>query len=56
MLHGDPDTYRYIPASIQNYPGARHVARLMADRGFTDVTCHRVLGGLMAIHHARVQT
>ncbi len=29
MLHRDPDTYRYIPASIRNYPGAEAVARLM---------------------------
>ena len=27
MLHRDPDTYRYIPASIRKYPGAAAVAR-----------------------------
>ena len=26
-LHRDPDTYRYIPESIRNYPGAHGVAR-----------------------------
>lgn len=52
-LHGDPDTYRYIPASIRNYPGADGVARLMTSSGFDDARYHRVLGGLMAIHHAR---
>jgi demethylmenaquinone methyltransferase/2-methoxy-6-polyprenyl-1,4-benzoquinol methylase len=52
-LHGDPDTYRYIPASIRTYPGARTVARLIEARGFGDVTYRPVLGGLMAIHHAR---
>ena len=52
-MHGDPDTYRYIPASIRSYPGASAVATLMTGRGFVDVTWHRVLGGLMAIHHAR---
>jgi demethylmenaquinone methyltransferase/2-methoxy-6-polyprenyl-1,4-benzoquinol methylase len=51
-LHRDPDTYRYIPASIRSYPGAGGVARLMAATGFTNVTWHRVLGGLMAIHQA----
>ena len=50
MLHGDPDTYRYIPASIRNYPGASGVARLMEARGLTRVRHFRVLGGLMAIH------
>jgi demethylmenaquinone methyltransferase/2-methoxy-6-polyprenyl-1,4-benzoquinol methylase len=53
VLHRDPDTYRYIPASIRTYPGARGVGRLMEAAGFTDVTHVRVLGGLMAIHVAR---
>ena len=50
-LHRDPDTYRYIPASIRQYPGAAAVARLMQSHGFARATYHRVLGGLMAIHH-----
>ena len=53
ILHRDPDTYRYIPASIRNYPGADGVARLIEARGFARATHHPVLGGLMAIHHAR---
>ena len=52
-LHRDPDTYRYIPESIRNYPGADGVARLLEDRGFSEVRAIRVLGGLMAIHTAR---
>jgi len=51
-LHRDPDTYRYIPASIRQYPGADGVARMMEARGFHAVRSYRVLGGLMAIHHA----
>ena len=50
LLHRDPDTYRYIPASIRQYPGANRVARLMESRGFTSVRHYSVLGGLMAIH------
>ena len=53
VLHGDPDTYRYIPESIRNYPGAAGVAALMEARGFTDVRVVLLLGGLMAIHVAR---
>jgi ubiquinone/menaquinone biosynthesis methyltransferase len=53
LLHRDPDTYRYIPASIRRYPGAAGVAQLMEARGFLAVRCYPVLGGLMAIHHAR---
>ena len=52
-LHGDPDTYRYIPESIRNYPGAKAVARLMTHYGFADARVIPVLGGLMAIHVAR---
>ena len=52
MLHRDPDTYRYIPASIRQYPGADAVARLIESRGFSGVRCYPVLGGLMTIHHA----
>ena len=52
LLHRDPDTYRYIPASIRNYPGAARVAEMMKARGFAQVRHYRVLGGLMAIHHA----
>jgi demethylmenaquinone methyltransferase/2-methoxy-6-polyprenyl-1,4-benzoquinol methylase len=51
LLHRDPDTYRYIPASIRQYPGAAAVASMMQARGFSRATHHRVLGGLMAIHH-----
>ncbi len=53
VLHGDPDTYRYIPESIRQYPGARGVARLLEAEGFVAVRVVPVLGGLMAIHTAR---
>jgi len=52
ILHRDPDTYRYIPASIRQYPGAVAVSRLIEARGFSRVRCYPVLGGLMTIHHA----
>jgi ubiquinone/menaquinone biosynthesis methyltransferase len=53
LLHRDPDTYRYIPASIRKYPGAEAISRLMEARGFARVAHYPLLGGLMAIHHAR---
>jgi demethylmenaquinone methyltransferase/2-methoxy-6-polyprenyl-1,4-benzoquinol methylase len=53
VLHGDPDTYRYIPESIRNYPGADGVAALMHAHGFVEVRVMPVIGGLMAIHVAR---
>jgi ubiquinone/menaquinone biosynthesis methyltransferase len=52
LLHRDPDTYRYIPASIRRYPGARGVADRLAARGFDRVTVIPLLFGLMSLHLA----
>jgi demethylmenaquinone methyltransferase/2-methoxy-6-polyprenyl-1,4-benzoquinol methylase len=52
VLHGDADTYRYIPESIRRYPGAAGVCAIARDQGFTTCEPRRVLGGLMAIHRA----
>jgi ubiquinone/menaquinone biosynthesis methyltransferase len=54
ILHRDPDTYRYIPESIRRYPGAAAVASMLGRSGFEDSRVLPVLGGLMAIHIARV--
>jgi len=52
LLHRDPDTYRYIPASIRQYPGGEGVVRLLRERGYASARWFPVLGGLMAIHDA----
>lgn len=52
VLHRDPDTYRYIPASIRRYPGARGVADCLRSRGFARVTVIPLLFGLMSLHVA----
>jgi len=52
LLHRDPDTYRYIPASIRRYPGAAGVAVLLSSRGFTNVHVIPLLFGLMTLHFA----
>ena len=52
MLHGDPDTYRYIPESIRRYPGADRVCAIAREHGFAACEHVPVLGGLMAIHRA----
>jgi demethylmenaquinone methyltransferase/2-methoxy-6-polyprenyl-1,4-benzoquinol methylase len=53
VLHGDPDTYRYIAASLRRYPGAPAVAEMMGRAGFVEARWTPVLGGLMAIHEGR---
>jgi demethylmenaquinone methyltransferase/2-methoxy-6-polyprenyl-1,4-benzoquinol methylase len=50
VLHRDPDTYRYIPASLRTYPGAEGISGMLAVRGFSRVEHQPVLGGLMSIH------
>ncbi len=52
LLHRDPDTYRYIAASIRRYPGAAGVAGRLTARGFTKVRTIPLLGGLMTLHVA----
>jgi demethylmenaquinone methyltransferase/2-methoxy-6-polyprenyl-1,4-benzoquinol methylase len=52
VLHGKADTYRYISASLQRYPGAAAVADLMRGNGFARAAWRPVLGGLMAFHIA----
>ena len=37
-LHGDADTYRYIPESIRRYPGAEGVSVIARQQGFTAVS------------------
>jgi demethylmenaquinone methyltransferase/2-methoxy-6-polyprenyl-1,4-benzoquinol methylase len=52
LLHGDPDTYRYIPESIRRYPGSEGVSALAVSSGFARCEAFAVLGGLMSIHRA----
>jgi demethylmenaquinone methyltransferase/2-methoxy-6-polyprenyl-1,4-benzoquinol methylase len=52
ILHRDADTYRYIPASIRRYPGARGVADRLLARGFVTARVVPLLFGLMTLHVA----
>jgi demethylmenaquinone methyltransferase/2-methoxy-6-polyprenyl-1,4-benzoquinol methylase len=53
LLHGDPDTYRYIPASLKRYPGAAAVADRLRAHGFVSAEVVPKMGGFMALHFAR---
>ncbi|HKG23598.1 MAG TPA: ubiquinone/menaquinone biosynthesis methyltransferase [Blastocatellia bacterium] len=50
-LHGDPDTYRYIPESLKLYPGQRGVCELMKKEGFANSGFQEFGGGIMAINY-----
>jgi ubiquinone/menaquinone biosynthesis methyltransferase len=51
ILHGDPDTYRYIPESLKLYPGQRGTRDLMQELGFQDTGFREFMGGIMAINY-----
>ena len=50
IFHGDPDTYLYIPESLERYPGQRGVEKLMREAGFGDVRYEDRLLGTMGLN------
>jgi demethylmenaquinone methyltransferase/2-methoxy-6-polyprenyl-1,4-benzoquinol methylase len=51
VMHGDRDTYRYIPETLKLYPGQRGVRRLMDGAGFVETGFREFGGGIMAINY-----
>ena len=41
LFHGDPETYLYIPESLERYPAQRGVEKLMQEAGFTNVALRK---------------
>jgi demethylmenaquinone methyltransferase/2-methoxy-6-polyprenyl-1,4-benzoquinol methylase len=50
LFHGDPETYLYIPASLERYPAQRGVESLMLESGFTNVRYENRLLGTMGLN------
>jgi len=50
-MHGDADTYRYIPETLKLYPGQNGVRQLMNEAGFVDTGVREFGGGIMAINY-----
>ncbi len=50
LFHGDPETYLYIPASLQQFPAQRGVKALMREAGFAHVRYENRLLGTMGIN------
>jgi len=50
LFHGDADTYRYIPESLERYPAQRGVERMMREAGFADARHENRLFGAMGIN------
>ena len=49
-MHGDADTYRYIPETLKLYPGQRGVQEMMDAAGFASAGFREFGGGIMAIN------
>lgn len=49
LFHGDPETYLYIPESLEKFPAQRGVEQLMKDAGFARVRYENRLLGTMGI-------
>jgi demethylmenaquinone methyltransferase/2-methoxy-6-polyprenyl-1,4-benzoquinol methylase len=52
LLGGDPEAYRYLPASIARFPGAQTLADHLRAAGFGRVRFERLAFGVVAIHVA----
>ncbi len=50
LFHRDPETYLYIPASLERYPAQRGVDRIMRRLGYTNVRFEERLLGTMGIN------
>lgn len=51
IMHGDMDTYRYIPETLKLYPGQRGVQAMMQRAGFVETGFREFGGGIMAINY-----
>jgi demethylmenaquinone methyltransferase/2-methoxy-6-polyprenyl-1,4-benzoquinol methylase len=52
LLGGDATAYRYLPRSMERFPGAERLAERLRAAGFSDVTFERLAFGTVAIHVA----
>jgi demethylmenaquinone methyltransferase/2-methoxy-6-polyprenyl-1,4-benzoquinol methylase len=50
LFHRDPETYAYIPASLERYPAQRGVEKLMKEAGFVNVGYENRLLGAMGLN------
>ncbi len=52
LLGGDAAAYRYLPRSMDRFPGAERLAERLRAAGFSDVGFERLTFGTVAIHVA----
>ena len=52
ILGGDPPAYRYLPRSVERFPGAEQLSGLLRAAGFSAVRFERLMLGAVAVHVA----
>ena len=50
LVSGSKSAYRYLPASVANFPDQERLASLMSEIGFEAVEYQNLTGGVAAIH------
>jgi demethylmenaquinone methyltransferase / 2-methoxy-6-polyprenyl-1,4-benzoquinol methylase len=56
LVSGHRTAYRYLPLSVDNFPGETELARRMTRAGFANVRIDRLSLGIAAIHAGERQT
>ncbi len=50
IVSGNPGAYRYLPESVQQFPGTKELAEEMTEAGFTKVTYRALAMGIAYLH------
>jgi len=50
LVSGSPGAYKYLPDSIQKFPSARELVRMMNAAGFVNTRFELLTGGIAALH------
>jgi demethylmenaquinone methyltransferase/2-methoxy-6-polyprenyl-1,4-benzoquinol methylase len=53
LVSGDYQAFRYLPRSLQPYPGHEELSKIMREAGYEDVRCRLTFGGAVALHAGR---
>ena len=52
LITGERDGFVYLSKSIKAFPDQEHLAQMMRDAGFSQVTWKNYTGGIAAVHVA----
>ncbi|MEE9273773.1 MAG: ubiquinone/menaquinone biosynthesis methyltransferase [bacterium] len=50
LVSGHPTAYRYLPGTVQDFPGAGALSAMMREAGFEEVEVRPMTGGIALLH------